>query len=777
MAYGLVADGTSTAVLIYRTHSQSSFVISIDPSSGAKLYPWNPQFLNSTLLSMPTLRLPFDADSLFQDPVTGDYYGLALVEAPAPITIEGLTAQATITIEQVGFESVQTTLRIVPRPIILIHGLWGSPTTFDSISDYLVSPERHLPYIDITDGESEAYPVAGIQQFAPILRVCYSKSLAFDAAPASPPDSSCSGPSVDVLNAAFRDIYAFLNKEGVVGGRVDVIAHSMGGLVARAYALQRGPAVSVDSGYTSIRDRQLGKFYSLFPLDTPHLGSALADFLVKAAQNHYGASLESATTDANVVWTAAQCLDGELLTDCYDGIDQPISTSADTEYSHGSVASLTTTYPALSGTTAYPLAIPGVFQTAVASEFDPTFFVSLAHPFAPEGNSTCPAGTCGSSPVTPSILRQSIDAFISAVAPTPTLSTFLLGAPNDVVVTVMSQLGGMQQASDAVIQQTAHSGLSWIKLEALQTLLNLFNHQNITYSDENVLESANVHISMLCFLVSPATCTHPLTGPDVARPAIVASINNQLLEPSQAAQTMESQHRRMFDANDRVIIKPQNHVVIGDNIELPLLVQKGVLKVVIVTQSALVGNPVRQVKPEQAPASVPILYRPNGEAYVQVAAQYVGNVRLQLQGFFEDGGHWNQAIDIMVRPRESDLVGFWLNPADAALSMDNKRPFGFQAYARYKELKQPVKVDTSFIQLRLRNAGTGEVVRLDRLNGTIVPMRVGHALLEAFYAGMKSLTCVVVVPSVDEIGGKQADCSELALPGEKLPYRRQQVNR
>jgi PGAP1-like protein len=101
--------------------------------------------------------------------------------------------------------------------------------------------------------------------------LCYSKYFGFDA-PIDPLSAGSTDPceqtSSDALAGTIYPLLSNLDAKNIVGSRVDIVAHSMGGLAARYYASQ--------SFYTSLRNRKQGQFHEIITLDTPELGSKLA---------------------------------------------------------------------------------------------------------------------------------------------------------------------------------------------------------------------------------------------------------------------------------------------------------------------------------------------------------------------------------------------------------------------------------------------------------------------------------------------------------------------
>jgi triacylglycerol esterase/lipase EstA (alpha/beta hydrolase family) len=83
--------------------------------------------------------------------------------------------------------------------------------------------------------------------------------------------TGCEQTSTEALTAYLSVLSKNLNSSGIVGGRVDIVAHSMGGLVARNF--------SNSGAYKNTRNRNQGAFRDVITLDTPETGSALAYYL------------------------------------------------------------------------------------------------------------------------------------------------------------------------------------------------------------------------------------------------------------------------------------------------------------------------------------------------------------------------------------------------------------------------------------------------------------------------------------------------------------------
>lgn len=87
-------------------------------------------------------------------------------------------------------------------------------------------------------------------------------------------------------------------------------------------------------------------------------------------------------------------------------------------------------------------------------------------------------------------------------------------------------------------------------------------------------------------------------------------------------------------------------------------------------------------------------------------------------------------------------------------------------HAIYDGVKQPIPIDPSAVAYRLRTNGESSPVELDRSTGLLTPIHLGDAIIETRFAGLETLTCIVVDEkmSVDYL----SMCKELLKPGEQL---------
>ena len=248
-AAGLVADSTSAAIAVVQTSSGTGSV-KLTATDGAVLLPYNAKFLaQAPAAGSTTLTIP--AADLVK--VGSVYFAAALVQAPPAGAAHSFSALVAVTATHNSVQK-QATMALSPPPVVLVHGLWGDETSLEDTRSYLLA-------------------TAPWKQSGLVDSICYSLYLAFDAAtdPLPRGSDSCEVTSKTALDNEISHLMVVFDNRHIVGGRIDMVAHSMGGLVARHY--------SALPEYSGARNRGQGAFHELVTLDTPELGSTLANYL------------------------------------------------------------------------------------------------------------------------------------------------------------------------------------------------------------------------------------------------------------------------------------------------------------------------------------------------------------------------------------------------------------------------------------------------------------------------------------------------------------------
>jgi pimeloyl-ACP methyl ester carboxylesterase len=435
-ADALVADNVSAAIALYRTPDKVAVTFTVN--DGATLAPYSDNFLELTPAA--------GKRSLTVEPkdfvkVGSNYYAPALVQAPA-VGVEPSFKDPIVVTGTQFHDELAAKLPVVPPPVVLVHGLWGDASSLQAIQDYLRSIK---PW-----GDNPG--TVNVMQ--------YSADLAFNyAEPKSPPSRV---PPASSLGSAIQTALAHLDKKQFVGGRVDIIAHSMGGLVSR-YFSQLG-------AYRSLRDRNMGQFHEIVTVDTPETGSEIATFLIDHRNDREQAPSGS---ESGEVWDGL-CGSGSSTTvmTCFDSNAMPLvplSGQYKGSLAKGPVQPLDPGSPDLSDLK-NPPSIPDAIWRANSA-------------IAPSD----------------SALARSLNDLIGAVYSNPNtapkINGILQNLSNDALVTVKSQIDTAKVNQYATLKNMSHSPAS-------QSFLDLMSALGVTVDNDNVTNDSAVNILVACWLVN-----------------------------------------------------------------------------------------------------------------------------------------------------------------------------------------------------------------------------------------------------------------------------------
>jgi pimeloyl-ACP methyl ester carboxylesterase len=196
--------------------------------------------------------------------------GFALYRGPVDFPRPGgedsgsTTRTVSIKVQQSGNSST-TTVTILRPPVMLIHGLWGEPSDWDSFTPFINDTrfsEFRADYSGAIGTELTSYtPSYPADDQGTILAEATAASLGF----------SFNAPTVlDQMASAIQEFDTGTNPAAipVAGVQMDIVAHSMGGDVSR-WLVQESNFLSDDT-YTQ------GSVHKVLTIGTPHLGTPLA---------------------------------------------------------------------------------------------------------------------------------------------------------------------------------------------------------------------------------------------------------------------------------------------------------------------------------------------------------------------------------------------------------------------------------------------------------------------------------------------------------------------
>jgi uncharacterized protein (TIGR03437 family) len=222
----IVTDGVTLLLLRVRAESPVTFSLAGSPQTGV-LFSLNGVTRGSSITAAPGANKV--AFAVYKAPL----------DSPANVNEIKITATAT---SATGSGSL--TLELRQPPVVLIHGVWSSKGTWmrgeNSLPRYLQERGFVVALADYSDDNAGSFR----------------------------PNSK----SIPLMNsvAAINEALSQMRSRGAAVTQVDVIAHSMGGLVARSIVATEKNKANYNSGY----------LHKLITIGTPHQGTPLADWLI-----------------------------------------------------------------------------------------------------------------------------------------------------------------------------------------------------------------------------------------------------------------------------------------------------------------------------------------------------------------------------------------------------------------------------------------------------------------------------------------------------------------
>jgi len=388
-AVRLAADGQSAVVLSYQSNSPApvTFALSGGSSSSANIgsmAQFDPNYLAKPNPATGNTQSYQVQTPTYGPDASGTYTFLALLWAPNTMPAPGILVTDLIVSAQQGLASVKQSIELEPPPLLLVHGVWSSAAG----AGFAPGSQGFYDWI------SSRYPhgfIYGVD-YGIMLGTTNLNSVSF------------SDPRIQqIFSSNMTDALSGANGSGMAARTVDVVGHSMGGLVTR-YFMSTGPPSPVQTLLSN-------PVHKLITIGTPHLGSNLAAELDRLQQNLPAARGLLDVPIFTAVWCVlGNCTLGDVLKGMQDQVD-------------GATASLEPNSGQLQ-----TLSLSNVFSAIV--------------------------GTAPSS----SFTERALNALIGAYAPGETLTSILNSETNDTIVPVLSQ-DPIQASDTAIIPNIVHTSL------------------------------------------------------------------------------------------------------------------------------------------------------------------------------------------------------------------------------------------------------------------------------------------------------------------------------
>ncbi len=588
---------------------------------------------------------------------------------------------------------------VIP-PVVLVHGIWGNRA---SLQFYENSLETYNPW--------KVYlSASGINRG--IRSIKYTNNIAFDSLDAM------GGPNT-LKKTITGATWARLDTLHFVGGRVDVVAHSMGGLVARALA---GQELQELKDYpASRRDRRQGSIHQIITLDTPEKGSALATFLLDnkdaTYQNMDGFPIG---TLVRTVWTRA-CgkAPGMTIKKCFND-------KLKLNISGGGVASLDPENPCLK-------IIPGKpCLTNVAGPAEPKWIWNAIGAVVPQ--------TRGRGE---NVLQFVLENLIAAIYPhtseAPTISLILNdNGQDDAIVPLSSQIP-QGAAQSHTFPGLAHTGLSPSLQTKLGSLLT-----GLSFDSVVELQGIADLISRWLICNGAASCNQ--------QPA--AAVQAKAQGPVPTPKPRMAPVNATANNAPMTVQMPQN-VQLAIPFEIAITKSGTALAELAVTQQDEMGHHTEGEKPAVSRVA-------SNTAYVKVIPMLLGSVTFTVEAVFKDGSVSSQDVKVPVGvPSVAPKLFHGDQFPEFSLSLQKGGDVApLQPEAYYATIPDeidkwghahPVAVDlTGRVDYRIVPSGVAPVVRLESdSHGSVIGVRAlrpGTATIEARFGTAVDQIVVTVEP-------------------------------
>ncbi|HYF98490.1 MAG TPA: alpha/beta fold hydrolase [Candidatus Saccharimonadales bacterium] len=277
---GIVADGVSRILIVANYDSRLKFSVT---------GPSNIDY--GSLISINDTNDP-KSNSIVADPITLKYQSngsvvAAIYKGPKYIDMKKNTKHlaVTISVSDIKKEYIRENImiKVYRVPIILVHGVWSNPHSSWEITGFKQFLQRHGFCVSMVNYEK------------------YNDKT-FD-----PNDEPKIGnQAIAELKSSIHEVLEEHNKKYISASQVDIIAHSMGGLIARGLCQQ--------NGYKAKENYMKGQIRRLITIGTPHFGAGLSGRLFRQKDNWYSYKQQDNKDPFTALWNSNYAKDSDYKT-------------------------------------------------------------------------------------------------------------------------------------------------------------------------------------------------------------------------------------------------------------------------------------------------------------------------------------------------------------------------------------------------------------------------------------------------------------------------------
>ena len=713
-ASGIVSDGVATAIAVYRRGDNTP--VEFSSEGGAYFEAYNPAFLSFPPQGQKETLPPAQPIQ-----IGNFYYSFALVRAKTQSPLRTtMTIKAGPPPNTGTGQKDRKDLIVGATPVILIHGLWGDDTSLSFTQNALNSVAEYK---------------AARKYYDAVTPICYSKQISFSAAsylytssdPKSPDSKECQKISSDALDEAINKLYGEMNASQFVGGRVDVVAHSMGGLVVRNYAKPN------QAYFQTTRSRLMGVFRDIVTLDTPENGDRLPIYLLKHAAEGTSCSFY---LPSNCTGTYNSVCGSNSLADCFGKtLHFPIGppagvsggyllnacTSAN-ESDCGAPASLIEGSQTLGSELPEPL-IPNAYWFDIYSSW-------------PEGS--------GSQP----LIRKFLNNLIETITPGETLAEAIGSPENDVIVSVASQKAGSDGENWAYFTPVTHTSIPYLNKHSSVT-----NNKGV---DDCVLQVL-VPEDGDCFKPSPGGGA-PANSAALVRvgAALDGVATSKPLDPEQKKAEVGSP---LLLAPGRMTMSSStNQIFLGNPFRITVTLAPGVrsgdLELVQL-------DPSDEPTPDEGPLgalfrgqdkvgdTVKVISAEGNVEVLEVTPIHLGATDFMAFQCYADNVLARESLRLDVQPTRSGVIEFYLMDSPrATIGMQVTGHLAKRVLVpmiKVEGRERAIHLDRRTVHYSVQQDEQSPVIRVDEL-GQIEALREGHAIVIGDYEGITDTVTVIVEP-------------------------------
>ena len=173
----------------------------------------------------------------------------------------------------------------------MVHGVWSDPEGSWENTGFKQSLECHGFWVATVD-----YKEHNAKTFDPYA------------------EPEIGNPAIAALKSRILEVLDRCNKQHISVSKVDIIAHSMGGLIARGLCQQ--------NGYKAKENYMKGQIRRLITIGTPHFGAGLAGILYRQKDNWYSNKQQDNKDTFTALWNSNYGKDSDykriLITRAYN---------------------------------------------------------------------------------------------------------------------------------------------------------------------------------------------------------------------------------------------------------------------------------------------------------------------------------------------------------------------------------------------------------------------------------------------------------------------------